>query len=161
VAVVVPPGEEDRDPQLCKPYASNIYSTLAEWSSCNLRCGQLTSFHLLLSPCHSSGLPSTTPYPVVAPHHDGARGSNLVMHHSLTHHHRPCHAAHRARATPWREHALRRAAISAQICVSRSPTTPMPLLVQRHQLCCILSTSPLPTILFPRPGQGLPCFPPF
>jgi hypothetical protein len=39
VAVVVPPGEEDRDPQLCKPYASDIYSTLAEQSSCCLRCG--------------------------------------------------------------------------------------------------------------------------
>jgi hypothetical protein len=33
VAVVVPPGEEDRDPQLCKPYAFDIYLMLAERSS--------------------------------------------------------------------------------------------------------------------------------
>jgi hypothetical protein len=33
VTVVVPPGEEDRDPQLCKPYASDMYSMLAERSS--------------------------------------------------------------------------------------------------------------------------------
>jgi hypothetical protein len=151
VAVAVPPGEEDRDPQLCKPYTSDIYSMLAERSSCSLHP----------SPCCSSGPPSTTPCPVAAPHHGGARGLNLIVCHSPTRCHRPCHAAHRARATPWRECALRRVAIGASICVSRCPTTPAPSLVPRRQPYCILSTSPPPIVLFPCPGEGLPCFPPF
>jgi hypothetical protein len=159
--VAVPPGEEDRDPQLCKPYASDIYSMLAERSSYSLRCGQPMSFRLLPSPYRSGGPPSTTPCPMAAPHHGGARGSNLVMRHSSTHHHRPCHTARRARATPWRECALRQATIGAQISISRCPTTLAPSLVPRCQPRCILSTSPSPTILFPRPGEGLPYFPPF
>jgi hypothetical protein len=160
--VVVPLGEEDRDPQLCKPYASNIYSTLAERSSCSLRCGQPVSFHLLPSPCRSGGPPAVdntlpggcaaprccsrvklrrAPFPDASP--------PTVPHRTTS----TCNTMARARS------AL--AAIGAQICVSRSPTTPAPSLVSRRQPCCILSTSPLPTVLFPRPGQGLPCFPPF
>jgi hypothetical protein len=132
VVVVVPPGEEDRDPQLCKPYASDIYSTLAERSSCSLRYGQSVSFRLLPSPCRSGGPPSTTPCTAATPHHGGARGSNLIVQNSPTCRHRPCHAARRARATPWRERALHRAAIGAQIYVSRCPTTLAPSLVPRR-----------------------------